>query len=490
MLVLILSLSTGAWGEGPEPFRLSLYVFPQNLDPQTQSSSSSYLFQNLFRNLFLYTPEGLKTDMAEKCVRESRGRLLVCDLKKDLKWNDGSPLTAQDFLKTYHKILDPIQRASRPDLLFTVKNAAAVYAGKKSISELGIQAPTPRQLRFEFTEPDGEFEYNLSSSFLSPTKGSYELKKGAIFLTNGPYQVKSWDLAQGFVVEANPLYHPKKNTASRPPVEFLVITEDTVSLRLYEKKELNLVRRLPTLLTNKYRTRSDFHFVSVLRFDYLGFGPELKDQLQVRQALSHSLDFPEWQKLLFSKGQPGCLGLPDSWFEKKPPCLKMQSSPLTADQKKGRFLYSLQGGDDHRRTAEWLQSQWKKNLRWELPIKGLENKNFVTELKVSPPAIFRKGLAPDRPTCSGILENFTSEHPENYIRNKNPEFDKWVQDLRAETSVRKKKQICQKAFTFLLQSYGLIPTGAYDLTLLASLDFKGWTLNELNQLDLTNLHRK
>lgn len=476
-------------------FRISIYSFPRNFQPQLQSSSTSYLFQNIFRNLYLYSDKGLVPDLAESCKRTSQGRILTCTLRKNLKWSNGEKLTAQDFLDTYKQILDSKNKFLRPDLLFSVKNAEEIYLGTKPMTTLGVTSPAENKIQFEFFRPDGEFEYNLSLFFLAPTKGTYELKSDtkieSSFYTNGPYRIKNWEHGKSISLESNPYY----NGQTRPPVEFVVIDEDTVGLRLYENNEMGMVRRLPTLLIPKYRDRKDFYSIPVLRFDYLGMGLDLAEKPELRKKLATSLQYPEWQQLLFSKGRPGCVGLPPAWFGHPNKCFEFQKPTTESSQSASspilRFYYSLQGGDDHRRTAEWLQTQWKKNAGLEVQVRGLENKTFLAELmstsNLKAPSIFRKGLSPDRPTCSGILENFTSNHPENYIRNKSPEFDKLVEELRRTQDNKKKKKLCQAGFDFLLKRYLLIPTGPFDFSMLISPRFAGWKFTELNYLDLTHL---
>ncbi len=479
------SWSLSSLAADPPVFKISIYSYPQTLEPQKQSSSVSYLFQNIFRNLFIYEGNGvLKPDMAKSCIRKSKGLVLQCTLRKDLHWSNGEKITAQDFVETYRRILDPANKSQRPDFLFPVKNAKAVFEGQKKPETLGVKATSSCDLQFELNEKDEEFDYNLSTFYLSPIKGTYDLKAGATFLTNGPYKIKSWKPAESISVTSNTFY---PGPATRPDIDFLTIEEDSVSLRLHDKKELHFVRRLPTLLISKYQDRKDFFSLPVLRFDYLAFGPELKDLPEVRKALAGSLDFKEWQTLLASVGRPGCPGFPIEWTEPQRPCLQTEAVTKPSIKMNWTYYYSLQGGDDHRRTAEWLQSQWKKNLSLDFKVRGVENKTYVSEIKKNPPTVFRKGLSPDRPTCAGIMENFTSLHPENYLQNKNAEFDLVVQQMRQTSDQSKKNKLCRKALDFLLDEVKLIPTGPYHISLLASPEFTGWHLNELNQLDLNQL---
>ena len=463
-------------------FKLHLSVSPKNMDPNLQrGSASSYVLGNLYRNLFTYDDQaGLVPDLGTGCVRSNKGMTLKCSLKNDLRWSDKSSLTSADFLRTYLRILDPAVGAFRSDLLFKIKNAKAIYEKKADASTLGIKAPDAQTLVFEFTEKDPDFEYNLSTFLLAPTKND-------LAITNGPFKIKEFKPGKRLLLESNPEYH-RKNT-KRPNIEFFFIEEDSVALQLYEKNQLHFLRRLPTLYIPKFKTRKDFIWKPLLRFDYIGFGPALKDDIEARKALSYSLNFVELQKILSSDGLPGCAGLPESWFSGKSPCVEFDLSkvPHIKRTQSYKMIFSSQGGEDHKRATEWMQQQWLKNAGLKVTLEVKENKLYLDEVKNNPPALFRKGLSPDRPTCLAVLETFSSENPENYILFKDAAYKRVLVKLSESTSPSEQKKFCSEGVQILLDQYRLIPTGPMHFAMLAKPEFRGWKLNQMNQLDLSDL---
>lgn len=469
--------------ESPKPgtvFRFHLAAEPSSLDPNKQrSATSSFILSNLYRNLFYYSNEkGLVPDLAESCKRDSQRRL-TCKIK-DLKWSDGSPLTSKDFLRTYHKILDIKNSAPRADLLFKLKNAEEIYKGKLPAESLGVEVLDEKTLRYTFKGFDSEFEYNLANNILAPTKNE-------LSAFSGPYQVQDWAKGKRILLSPNSEY--KAGHPQRPLVEVLFIEEDSVALQLYEKNELQYLRRLPTLFIPKFKTRKDFHFYPVIRLDYLGFGPKLDSEINIRKALTYSLNYPELQKIFSSEGRPGCAGLPDSWFPEKSPCFDydlkkvppVKSSPLI-------FAFSALGGEDHKRATEWMQNQWARHAKLQVKLEARENKAFVLSLEKSPPDIFRKGVAPERPTCLASLEIFSKGNPENFLRNTSEEYEKIIADLARAQTDADKKRLCSKGINFLMDRHAFIPLGAIHFSTLVKPQFKGWNLNQMNQLDLSGLY--
>lgn len=465
-------------------FRLHLSREPANLDPQKANSVASYVLANLYRNLFTYDNDrGLVPELAESCLRPS-DLILECKLKKDLKWSDGQTITSADFLRSYQKLLDSKNQSPRADLLFKIKDALSYYQGKAKT--FGITTPDALSLRFEFSEPDLDFEYDLANLQLSPSRENLKAY-------SGPYKLKEWKKGQKILIEKNENYF--RGDENRPPVEFLFIEEDTVALQLYEKNELQFLRRLPTLFISSYKSKPDFHSVPVIRFDYIGFGKPLNENRDVREALSLSLQYPELQKIFSSPGIPGCSGLPESW-EEKVPCHNYDFKsaqrawakvPADLKEKSYPLLYSTLGGEDHQRATEWMQSQWKK-IGAKVQPTVMDNKIYLSEMKKEPAAIFRKGIAVERPTCLAALSVFTGHHPENYLRLREPAYDQILKKLSQSKTPAEKKKYCTLGVEFLMKDYRLIPTGRYELSLLAKPDFAGWKLNQMNQLDLSDLH--
>lgn len=478
----------------PPPFRLHLSSEPGSLDPHAQkSSASSYVIQNLFRNLFIYdNDKGLVPDLGESCKRE-KSLALVCKLKKNLQWSDGSPLTASDFLRAYRRILDPKEALPRADLLFKIKNAPAIYKGQKKMDQLGITAPDPYTLRFEFEEKDPDFEYNLASFLLAPIKNLLKpSQKVSELIVSGPYQVQEWKSGQKIQLVDNPRYQGVAG-AKRPPVEFLFINEDSVALQLYEKNELDFLRRLPTLYIPKLKSRPDFYWIPVIRFDYIGFGPSLREHPKARKALATSLDYKELQKIFSSEGMPGCPGIPRAWTREEL-CYSLdvkKAKETYAGEERPlgslKMMYSSLGGEDHRRATEWLQAQWQKNLGLKVQMLLRDNKVFLKELQQQPPDLFRKGVAPDRPTCLATLETFAEWSPENYLRLNEAGYQEILKKLGEATSPGEQKKYCTEGVRYLMDRHLLIPLGQIHFSILAKKTFTGWRLNSMNQLDLAGL---
>ncbi len=492
--IFILLFNPLAFSSSPS-FSFHLHGEPYSLDPiQVAGSSGSYLFSNIFRGLYRYHPEkGLIPDEAEKCEWKSKLQL-VCTLKTGLKYSDGSSVLAPHYVYNFRRLMDPNSKTVQTDLLLALKNAKSVLNKEKPVINLGVNAPDDRTLIFDFETHDPEFLYRLTSNALVPMAigrpPDRENVKQAVY--NGPYKVTEWIKGRRIKLEPNPYYpgHEK-----RPPVEIFMIDDDDTALRLYETGKLQLNRRVTTLDIPALEKRKDFFQIPLARFDYIGFGPELKNQKDLRKAFAYSLNYAEQQELYKALGRPGCPALPKSWLEKIP-CLEFDLKkakqhwdkvPKELREKKWILGFSRQGGESIQKGMEWMQHQWKKHLGANIELQSMENGVYINLLKNRPPDLFRKGVGLERPTCLAGLEVLEPNNKENYMHLDDKQYNAILSQLKMAKTDQKKKQLCSQAAARLIAEPFLIPQGEIYFSMLARPQFKGWWINEINQLDLSEL---
>jgi oligopeptide transport system substrate-binding protein len=500
-LLLLGVTSHSETSPGQKVFRFHVPVEPLSLDPVfVQSSEASYFLNNVMRGLYSYDNKtGLVKEGAKSCQFKTKLKL-ECDLATEQVWTDGSKILAEDYVRAFRRLIGSKSKSAAVELLKNIKNAKSIHGGRAVAETLGVHASTPSHLIFEFEKPDPEFLYKLTSSVLVPVKSETfpTRERSAEALTNGPYKVVSWSPGRRVRLEPNLKY--KRGNPLRPTVEILFVDDDDTAYNLYEQGELTFLRRLPTTMIPTAKKRPDFIQIPVARFDYLGFGPELDQQPALREALAYSLDFKELARIYDARGTPGCPSMPRSLMDDEP-CIKFDLTrakaafgKVPADVRSKRFAlgFSTMGGDDIKKGAEWEQAQWKKNLGLQVDLESNEQGVYLAKLRERPPAVFRKGIALERPTCLAALETFAKDGSENFIHFESEAYEKIIAQLTASTTNEKasksRKKLCSEGVKILLASNRLLPLGRIHFTLLARPEFKGWSLNEMNQLDLARLH--
>lgn len=502
----VVSAKSGQTLPKPAVFTTHLNSEPQLLDPHLQTnSSSSYLTDNLFRNFFWYDDKkGFVPDLAEKCVHQknpkNRKNQVICTLRENSKWSNGESLTAKHFIDAYRRILTATNRARRADLLFPIVGAEEFYLGKLSFDKVGLTQKDDRTLIIELKNPDPDFDFVLSSPAFGPlfseASSAGDPVRAEALVTSGPFQIHKWTPGQSLELTPNPFYWKKK---PRTSVKFYFIPDDAVALKLYERGELDFLRRLMTQFMPVYQKKPDYFTTPAFRFDYIGFGPQLKDDPSFRKALIYSLDYVALQKLFHSEGLFGCPGLPKNSYDTVPTCYQfdlIKAKKFLADslwakaptkKRSIQMFYSSQGGDDHQRLANWLQIQWKKNIGVDLEVRSIESRVMLQTLRSTPPEVFRRGIAPAIATCSSVLRVFLKDSPENFLQHFDLGMEKFLGMVDDGVG---KSSICQMAMTHLMNQHVMIPTGAYHFAQLMRPGWKGFSINSLNSIDLSEIQKE
>ena len=109
-------------------------------------------------------------DLAESYRVSNDGKTYTFHLRRDLKFSDGSPLSALDFKWSW-------ERALRPDTGSTdARTALGMIVGADDVisgesDELsGVEIPDDRTLRVHLTDPSGAFLFNVADHVATPLK--------------------------------------------------------------------------------------------------------------------------------------------------------------------------------------------------------------------------------------------------------------------------------------------------------------------------------
>src|SRR4051812_47235958 len=127
---------------------------PESLDPAFAGSAAEI---NILGDLMV----GLTTldaaarpipGIAERWETSPDGLTWTFHLRK-ANWSNGKPVTAQDFIFAWQRLLDPKIAARQAQMLWIVKNARAITAGRPPVAALGRTASRPADLKNVLEHP-------------------------------------------------------------------------------------------------------------------------------------------------------------------------------------------------------------------------------------------------------------------------------------------------------------------------------------------------
>lgn len=224
------------------------------------------------------------------------GNLVVTyTLKPNLKWSDGSPLTAQDFIFGT-KVELSIGNSLGID---QITNMKAVNSTTLQVTYKGKYAPyytvgAPIDL------PQAYFQKKYGSSDIATIGQKFllDLYNSPSDLFDGAYKIKSWTNGQSVVLERNPYWNALPGPSGHDPVaeiKFVNISDTEPGLATalqspnvgVDKAEDFQANDLPVLEKSKFHiTNQPALFVEHMELNQAG---PLKDQ-RLREALQYAID--------------------------------------------------------------------------------------------------------------------------------------------------------------------------------------------------------
>lgn len=289
---------------GSKTLRIQLASEPDYLDPALNSSvDGACLAANSFSGLYTYNDKGVTVPAcAEKYTVSNDGLTYTVTLKKNLKWSDGSALTAADFEYSW-------KRAVSPDTAADYEYMFSGFDGYDS-GNLNVKALDDTTLQFVLSAPCAYIEDLMAFPTFYPVCKKYveanSTKEApgawctnAGFVSNGAYVCTSWKHDVSMTYEKNPYwFDADKVTVEK--LEFMLSADDTAIFAAYNAGNLEFIDEVANdeiakLLETK---NSEFHIVDELGTYYVAFNAKSKlfegktpeQAACMRQALSLIID--------------------------------------------------------------------------------------------------------------------------------------------------------------------------------------------------------
>jgi oligopeptide transport system substrate-binding protein len=155
VLATLLVLAGGNAAAADSILRRGVFGEPESLAPRESGIAGEQLIlRDLFEGLTTFGPDArVVPGAAESWQASADGRRYTFRLRAGLRWSDGAPLAAQDFVFGWRRALDPRTAASRAQRLYAIRGAREVHAGRAAPATLGVSAPDARTVVIELEYP-------------------------------------------------------------------------------------------------------------------------------------------------------------------------------------------------------------------------------------------------------------------------------------------------------------------------------------------------
>jgi len=232
---------------------------PDTLDPaRAEGVPANNVIRDLFEGLTAVDGAGNTVPGVAESWKQTDPKTWVFKLRNNAKWSNGDPVTADDFVYSLRRFVDP-KTASEYASTFGIfmQNGKEIVAGKMAPSELGVKAVDKYTLEIKTPYPVGFMPGLVSNLQLGPVhkatveKFEKEWTKPGKIVSNGAFSMASWDVNSKIVLTKSPTYWDAKNV-QLTKFTYLAVEDGNADVKLWESGENDFVYQLPPGTYEKY----------------------------------------------------------------------------------------------------------------------------------------------------------------------------------------------------------------------------------------------
>ena len=442
--------------------------------------------------------------LATKAEVSKDGLTYTFTLRKNDKWSNGDPVTAQDFVYSWRRTVDPKTGSQYAYLFDGIANANDIIAGKKAVDTLGIKAEGKYKLVVTLEKKLPYFKLLMGFPVFFPQNQNVVEKYGKKYGTaakylvyNGPFKMEGWSGSNlSWKLVKNKNYWDKKDV-KLSQINFSVNKSTTTSYNLYQSKKLDYTP-LSTEQAKQLKGKDGYQVLKEARTNYLEFNETNKvfANKKIRQALSYAVNRQVLADKVLGAGTLPSLGIVsrDLAFNKgkdfavaakttagvtynKAKAQKLLKEGL-AEVGQSKLSFTLLGDDTDvsKQVTESLQSQIQQTLP-DVDV-SVSNVPFKTRLQRSEDGDFDvvvSAWGADFADPISFLDLFTSDNSYNNGKWKNAEYDKLITASKTTDAgnVDKRWDDMVKASKILSEDQGVAPLYQLNVAYMLNPSVKG-----------------
>ena len=450
--------NTSAAGDS---LKVHIDVEVASMDPQVAVDGTSFeVLAAVTEGLYSLDADGSAIPAMADKVEKSEDGLTYTVTLKDAKWSNGTPVTANDFVFAWRRLVDPKTASEYAFMggIAGLKNADDISAGKVSPDQLGVTAKDDKTLVIELDTPVPFFESLMAFPSFFPVNEEFYNKCGDKFATtvdtilcNGAFKVTSYEPAATTInLEKNADYWDA-DKVQLSGIQYQVIKDSQQAMLAYQNGDLD-VATLSGEQVEQFQADPEFQSIMAGYLWYIS--PNLKtpglENENLRKALALSYDKDAIVNNILKDGSikadfavPTLLATgPDGKDFRDGTDTYLSTDKAKAleyydkakeELGKDSFSYTMivEDTESAQNVAQFIQAEIQKTLPGvTINIETMPKKNRVERMQEG---TFELGLTrwgPDYADPMTYLDMWTTDSPNNYGFWSNAEFDQIIQSAK------------------------------------------------------------
>ncbi len=476
---------------------------PSDLDPHLATQTSYYsVLSAILEGLVAEDAVDLHPvpGVAESWDISPDGLTYTFYLRADAKWSSGEPVTSQDFIDSWRRILTPSLGAADASQLYPIQGAEAFNKGDSDFSQVGLRARDSRTLTVSLEHPTPWFLSLLSGTAWMPVPVTTVTKYGGLaqrgtswatpdrWVGNGPFVLKSWHRGQEIVVTKSPSYWDAAHVRLQE-IRFHMFESVDAEERAFRSGQIHVTEAIPPDKIDAYRRDSP----ALLRIDpllgtyFLRINtrrPGLND-IRIREALALAVDREAITEKILRGGQmpafsftPLGLGgyVPDSVQRRDLDEARRLLSEAGHGGGAGlpdlELLYN--NSESNRVISEAIQEMWRRDLGIQVSLFNEDLKSTEDARTTGSYQLLRSSYIADYADPSAFLDLLRSDSGNNFTGWSNPDYDNLLFTAARTPELAARNALYSKAERLLLHETPIIPIYHYTHVFLIRPSVHGW----------------
>lgn len=469
---------------------------PETIDPALNSAvDGGNMLLHAFECLLIVDQDGkLAPGQAESWETSEDGLTWTFHLREGLKWSDGTPLTANDFVYSWKRVCDPMVAAPYAK---TVLSMVAGYedAIGGNLDALQVVAQDDLTLVVTLNAPCSYFGSLAAFATLSPVQqGTVEANGDAwatapeTYVSNGPFYMTEWVPGSHILFSKNPNYW-NADAIKLDGIQFALIEDSNAAYSAYQTGEVLMIKDVPTEEIPSLEGNADFFVDPIIGTYYisLNLNRDAFKDAKVRQALSLAIDRdyvantlmqgtyspasnfmgPGWIDTdgapFIDKANGGAPYIDTADFEGNLEKAKALLEEAGYPNGEGfpAISYTTNDAGYHKVVAEYLQQAWAE-LGIDLQVNIVEWSSFTPMRRNGEYDVARNGWVGDYSDPSNMLDLLYSTNGNNDGKFSNSEYDAAMDTSRTTLDAAERSEALHTAEDILMAEAGCVPIAYYN----------------------------
>ncbi len=473
------------------------------IDPQQFNAASSYVVMKAFGEGLIRTSKGIVgPGVASSWEVSDDNMKMTFHLRDGACWSDGSPLTAQDFVYAFQRLVDPEKGFSYNWVLAEIKNATDIMWPADGVAplakeELGVSAPDDKTFVIEFSTPAPYYLGFLDMPCFYPVKKELVEQYGDEYamsadklLTNGPFTLTEYIVDQTMTMVPNENYWNKEAVTLKKVTVLTMETE--AAFAMFETGELDIAN-IPVPMAPAYiadptmlpDAKMDTFMSGAVDWYCINLASETNPILgnkDFRLALNYALDREQYVAIASSglyapatrfvlplvagstEGKYYCDEYPVDVYKSTAELDKATEHLNAAMTAMGisdpsEISIALKISDDAtaKLIVENCQDQWQKALGINVTIETVTYKAMLADRVSGTFDLIYAGWMPDYDDPYTYLSYFVSTNSQNGGKFSNARYDELVNTANNFADADTRLKMYQEAETILMEEAGIVP---------------------------------